>query len=77
MSKKQIIELISLRNIYRYTNVDLKICQYLRLHMKIICRRFHINTLKHLLHFEICPREVRYVKSFVYKHSETKEKDKN
>ena len=24
-------------------NADLKICQYLCLHMKIICRRFHIG----------------------------------
>ena len=29
---------------YRCTNADLKICQYIRLHMKIICRRFHIKT---------------------------------
>ena len=27
-----------------YANADLKICQYLRRHMKIICRRFHIKT---------------------------------
>ena len=27
-----------------YTNADLKICQYLRIHMKIICWRFHIKT---------------------------------
>ena len=25
------------RSLLRYTNADLKICQYLRLHMKIIC----------------------------------------
>ena len=31
-------------NIIRYTNADLKICQYLRLHMKITCRRFHAET---------------------------------
>ena len=31
-------------NIIRYTNADLKICQYLRLHMKITCRRFHAKT---------------------------------
>ena len=31
-------------NIIRYTNADLKICQYLRLHMKITCRRFHAQT---------------------------------
>ena len=28
----------------RYTNVDWKIYQYLRLHIKIICQRFHIIT---------------------------------
>ena len=27
----------------RYTIADFKICQYLRLHMKIICWRFHIK----------------------------------
>ena len=31
-------------NRIRYTNADLKICQYPRLHMKITCRRFHIET---------------------------------
>ena len=29
----------------RYTKEDLKICQYLHLHMKIICWRFHMITL--------------------------------
>ena len=33
-----------LYSVYRYTNADLKICQYLPLHMKIIRRRFHIDT---------------------------------
>ena len=28
----------------KYSNADLKICQYLRLHMKLICWRFHIKT---------------------------------
>ena len=28
-----------------YTNADLKICQYLRLHIKVICRRFCIKKL--------------------------------
>ena len=28
----------------RYTNADLKICQYFCLRMKIICRRFHFKT---------------------------------
>ena len=32
-------------NIIRYTNADLKICQYLRLHMKITCQRFQDQTL--------------------------------
>ena len=27
-----------------YTNADLKICKYIRLHMKMTCRRFHIKT---------------------------------
>ena len=51
----------------RYTNADLKICQNLRLYVKIICWRFHI---KHLLLFEICAREI--CQKFVYKHSEQK-----
>ena len=29
---------------WRYTNTDLKICQYLRLHLKIICGKFYIRT---------------------------------
>ena len=49
-----------------YTNADLKIYQYLRLHMKIIYWRFHI---KHLLVFEICEGKIR--EKFVYKHSPT------
>ena len=40
---------------YRYTNVDLKICQHLCLLMEIICWQFHIK-----LH-------VRYVKSLLTK----------
>ena len=32
-------------NNHRYTNADLKICQYIHLHMKIICQRFYIKTL--------------------------------
>ena len=31
-------------NFYWYTNADLKTFQYLRLHMKIICWRFHRKT---------------------------------
>ena len=53
-------------NNHRYTNADLKICQYIHLHKKIICQRFHIKTL---LRSEICPRE-RYGK-LIYKHIET------
>ena len=45
--------------------VDLKIWQYVRLHMKIICKDF---TLNQLLLFEICAREI--CEKFVYKHSE-------
>ena len=51
-----------------YTNADLKICHYLRLHMKIICSRFHIITPFTFLryaHVEICEK-------FLYKHSEKK-----
>ena len=50
-----------------YTNADLKICHYLRLHMKIICSRFHIITpftFVRYAHVEICEK-------FLYKHSET------
>ena len=56
----------------RYTNADLKIYQYLRLHMKIIGWKFHI---KHLLVFEICARDIR--EKCVYKHWETIEYVKN
>ena len=44
----------------------LKIGQYLRLHMKIICWIFYI---KHLLLFEVSAREI--CEKFVYKYSET------
>ena len=54
----------------RDTNADLKICQYIRLHMKIIvCRRFHIKT-------PFTFWEMR-TWDFVYKHSETIEHIKN
>ena len=56
----------------RYTNADLKICQYLRLPMKIICEDI---TLKHLLLFEICGCEI--CEKFVYKRSEKIEYVKN
>ena len=36
--------ILKARYVKRYTNADLKICQYLRLHIKIICRRFHNKT---------------------------------
>ena len=42
------------RKLYRYTNADLKICQYLYLHMKIICWRSHIKTA---FTCEICTSE--------------------
>ena len=44
--KKKKILVDSQMNIYRlrYTNADLRICHYLRLHMKIIFWRFHIKT---------------------------------
>ena len=50
----------------RYTNADMEICQYLRHHIKVICKRFHIvapSTVKTctLKMFEI----------IVEKHSET------
>ena len=45
----------------RYTNGDLKICQYLRLRMKIYVENF---KLKHLLLFEICAYE-----TFVHKQT--------
>ena len=56
----------------RYTNPDLKICQYLRLNMKIICRRFHIKTA---FTFEVCAREI--CEKFVYIRLEAIEQDKN
>ena len=56
----------------RYTNADLKICQYLCLRTKKYVEDF---TLKHFLLFEICAREI--LEKFVYKHSETIEYVKN
>ena len=43
---RQLLDLLIylITSVWRYTNADLIICQYLRLHMKIICRRFHIKT---------------------------------
>ena len=43
----------------RYTNPDLKICQYLLLYIKIICWRFHFKTPFYFLRYA----NVRYVKS--------------
>ena len=51
----------------RDSNADLKIWQYLRLHMKLIYAEDF--TLKHLLLFEMCAREI--CEKFVYKHTET------
>ena len=56
----------------RYTNADLKSCQYLRLHIKIISWRLHIKAP---LLFEICAREI--CEKFVYKDSEAIEYVKN
>ena len=56
----------------RYTNADLKICEYLRLHMKIICWIFHIKTS-----FPFGDMHTWECKKFVYKRSETKEYVKN
>ena len=42
-----------------YPNADLKICQYLRLHMNITCPRFYIKTPFTFLRYA----HVRYVKS--------------
>ena len=67
MNEGDFIIYFSLNNVIsrgeRYTNADLKICQYLCLYKKILCWRFHINTP-----FKICAREV--CEKFVYKHSE-------
>ena len=38
---------------YKYVNADLKICQYLRLNIKVTVKNF---AFKHLLRFEICER---------------------
>ena len=69
-------------NMERYTNADLKTCQYLRLmfvlssfssYMKMsMLKILHLNNL---LLFEICAREI--CEKFVYKHSETIEYVKN
>ena len=50
----------------RYANADLKICQYLRFHMKIILKISRSNIL---LLFEIFTHEK--CEKFVCKHSET------
>ena len=50
---------------------DLTMCQYFRLHIKIICGR----PLKHILLFAIWAGEI--CEKFVYKHSETIEYVKN
>ena len=46
----KVVTLIERRQLFsqvdeKYTNADSKIFQYLRLHMKIICRRFHMKTI--------------------------------
>ena len=62
-----------LREFKDILNADLKICQYVHLHMKIIYAEDF--TSNHLLRFEICAREI--CKKFLYKHSETTEYVKN
>ena len=49
------------------TNADMKIYQYLCLHIKIICQRFRIITLFFI--FEMYALEIDEM--FVYKHAET------
>ena len=66
------LECTSFISLIARVNADLKICQYLRLHMKIMCRRFHIKTP---LLFKICAREI--CDKVVHKHSETIEYVKN
>ena len=69
------LKILEIRNLktWRYTNTDLKICQYLCLQMK---RKYVEDfTLKHFLLFEIRAREV--CEKFVYKHWETIECAKN
>ena len=39
------LDLILNKQFYKYTNADLKICQHLYLHLKIICRRFQNERL--------------------------------
>ena len=45
-------QLFSVMKVWRYINTVLKICQYLHLYMKIICRRFHIKT--HFAFWFVC-----------------------
>ena len=54
------------QDIWRYTNADMKIYQYLCLHIKIIYQRFHITTL--LTFSDI---HTKIYKMSVYKHTET------
>ena len=55
-----------------YTNANLKICQCIRLHMKIICWRFHIKTP-----FTCWDMRMWDMCKVFYKHSETTEYVKN
>ena len=48
----------------KYTNANMKICQYLRLHIKIIYQRFRI-----IVPFAVYAPKI--YKMFVYKHTET------
>ena len=51
---------------YRYSKADLKICQYLPLHTKMICWRFRIKT-----RFTLRDMCTEIYEKFVYKYSET------
>ena len=53
----------------RYTNADLKVCQYLRLHMKIICWRFHIKTS--FTFWDMYTWDIEICEKLVCKHSYT------
>ena len=38
------VKIFVLLQLIKGTNADLRTCQYIRFHIKIICRRFHIKT---------------------------------
>ena len=57
ISDKHVIYEWNGERLKRFTNPDLKISQYLCLHVKIICWRFHIKTPFML---EICAQEIMW-----------------